>query len=155
MCEAALPAAIKGGNFGAKLTHLWGFWLDVLFFSHVKKHRSRFWLDVSFFFTCESHRSLLWLARTNMRTKIYEIAFWWVFLSMYMINYVTITYFKFTTMKKASWNKWLPPPPSSHVSGYFWIRNRSSGFKISTSTRIHIQIELARPHVCDTYPDAL
>ena len=26
-----------------------GFWLDVSFFSHVKKHRSRFWLDVSFF----------------------------------------------------------------------------------------------------------
>ena len=42
-------AAIKGGNFGAKLTHLCGFWLDVSFFSHVKKHRSRFWLDVSFF----------------------------------------------------------------------------------------------------------
>ena len=39
----------KGGNFGAKLTHLCSFWLDVSFFSHVKKHRSRFWLDVSFF----------------------------------------------------------------------------------------------------------
>ena len=49
VCEAALPAAIKGGNFGAKLTHLCGFWLDVSFFSHVKKHRSRFWLDESFF----------------------------------------------------------------------------------------------------------
>ena len=49
VCEAALQAAIKGGNFGAKLTHLCGFWLDVSFFSHVKKHRSRFWLDVSFF----------------------------------------------------------------------------------------------------------
>ena len=49
VCEAALQAAIKGGNFGAKLAHLCGFWLDVLFFSHVKKHRSRFWLDVSFF----------------------------------------------------------------------------------------------------------
>ena len=86
VCEAALQAAIKGGNFGAKLTHLCGFWLDVSFFSHVKKHRSRFWLDVSFFFTCENHRSLLWLARTNLRTKIYDIAFWWVFLSMYIIN---------------------------------------------------------------------
>ena len=86
VCEAALQAAIKGGNFGAKLTHLCGFWLDVSFFSHVKKHRSRFWLDVSFFFTCKNHRSLLWLARTNLRTKIYDIAFWWVFLSMYIIN---------------------------------------------------------------------
>ena len=49
VCEAALQAAIKGGNFGAKLTHLCGFWLDVSFFSRVKKHRSWFWLDVSFF----------------------------------------------------------------------------------------------------------
>ena len=49
VCEAALQAAIKGGNFGAKLAHLCGFWLDVSFLSHVKKHRSRFWLDVSFF----------------------------------------------------------------------------------------------------------
>ena len=38
------------------------------------------------FFTSENHRSLLWLARTNLRTKIYDIAFWWVFLSMYIIN---------------------------------------------------------------------
>ena len=49
VCEAALQAAIKGGNFGAKLAHPCGFWLDVSFFSRVKKHRSRFWLDVSFF----------------------------------------------------------------------------------------------------------
>ena len=38
------------------------------------------------FFTCENHRSLLWLARANLRTKIYDIAFWWVFLSMYIIK---------------------------------------------------------------------
>ena len=49
MYEAALQAAIKGGNFGAKLTHPCGFWLDVSFFSHVKKHLWRFWLDVSCF----------------------------------------------------------------------------------------------------------
>ena len=42
VCEAALQAAIRGGNFGAKLTHLCGFWLDISFSSHVKKHRSRF-----------------------------------------------------------------------------------------------------------------
>ena len=90
LCEAALQAAIKGGNFGAKLTHLCGFWLDVSFFSHVKKHRSRFWLDVSFFFMCENHRSPLWLASTNLRTKIYDIAFWWIFLSMYIIKINTV-----------------------------------------------------------------
>ena len=44
-----LQASIKDGNFGAKLTHFCAFWLDVSFFSHVKKHRSRFFLDVSFF----------------------------------------------------------------------------------------------------------
>ena len=38
------------------------------------------------FFTCENHRLLLRLARTNLRTKIYDIAFWWVFLGMYIIN---------------------------------------------------------------------
>ena len=76
-------APIKDGNFGAKPTHLRGFWLDVSFFSHVKKDRSRFLLDVPIFLKCENHRSLLWLARTNLRMKIYDIAFWWVFLSMY------------------------------------------------------------------------
>ena len=44
------------------------------------------------FFTCENHRSLLWLARTDLRTKIYDIAFWWVFLSMYIINGNTWVY---------------------------------------------------------------
>ena len=38
------------------------------------------------FFTSENHRSLLWLARINFRTKIYDIAFWWVFLSTYIIK---------------------------------------------------------------------
>ena len=62
VCEAALQAAIKGGNFGAKLGHLCDFWLDVLFFSHVKKHRSRFWLDVSFFSRAKTiFRSSDWL----------------------------------------------------------------------------------------------
>ena len=44
------------------------------------------------FFTCENHCSLLWLARTNLRTKIYDIAFWWVFLSMYIIIVTTSNY---------------------------------------------------------------
>ena len=37
VCEAALQAAIKGGNFGAKLAHFCGFWLDVSF-SHTWKN---------------------------------------------------------------------------------------------------------------------
>ena len=47
VCEAALQATIKGGNFGAKLTHLCGFWWDVSFFSHVKTIvRDSDWLEL-------------------------------------------------------------------------------------------------------------
>ena len=81
--SAKLQAPINGRNFGTKLTHLCGFWLDVSFFSQVKKHRSRFLLDVSFFFHMWKPSLLLWLARTHLRMRIYDIAFWWVFLSMY------------------------------------------------------------------------
>ena len=56
--SGAQQATRKGGNFGAKLTHLCGFWLDV-----------------SFFFTCENHSSLLWVARTYLRIKIYNTTF--------------------------------------------------------------------------------
>ena len=87
VCEAALQAAIKGGNFGAKLTHLCGVWLDVSFFS-CEKTSFAILIGRIIFFTCENHRSLLLLARTNLRTKIYDIAFWWVFLGMYIINHI-------------------------------------------------------------------
>ena len=87
VCEAALQAAIKGGNFGAKLTHLCDFWLDVSFFSRVKKHRSRFWLDVSVFSRVKTIvRSSDWLELSCVR-KINDIAFWRVFLSIYIINH--------------------------------------------------------------------
>ena len=90
MCEVALQAAVKGGNFGAKLTPLCGFWLDVSFFSHVKKTSIAILIGHIIFVMCENHHSLLWLARTNVRTKIYDIAFRWVFLSMtlYIIKYI-------------------------------------------------------------------
>ena len=88
VCEVALQAAVKGGNFGTKLTPLCGFLLDVSFFSHVKKTSFAILIGHIIFFTYENHRSLLWLARTNVRTKIYDITFWWVFLSMYIINYI-------------------------------------------------------------------
>ena len=62
------------------------FWLDVSFFPHVKKYRSRFWLDLSFFSRVKTIvRSSDWLEL--ICTKIYDIAFWWVFLSMYVIKY--------------------------------------------------------------------
>ena len=83
VCEAALQAAIKGGNFGAKLIHPVASDWTYNFF-HTWK--TSFAIGRIFFVTCENHRSLLWLARTNLRTKIYDIAFWWVFLSMYIIK---------------------------------------------------------------------
>ena len=89
VCEAALQAATKGGNFGAKLTHLCGFWLDVSFFLTREKTSFAILIGGIIFFTCENHRSLLLLARTNLRTKIYDIAFWWTFFSTYIINLVT------------------------------------------------------------------
>ena len=81
--SAKLQAPINGRNFGTKLTHLCGFWLDVSFFSQVKKTSLRFLLDVSFFFHMWKPSLLLWLARTHLHMQIYDIAFWWVFLSMY------------------------------------------------------------------------
>ena len=46
----------------------------------------------------------------------------------------------------------LPP----HVSGYFLIHSFFSlDSNISTSTRIRIRIEFARPHVSNTYLDSL
>ena len=88
VCEAALQDAIKGGNFGSKLTHLCGFWLDVSFLT-CEKISFAILIGRIIFFTCENHRSLLWLARTNLRKKIYDIACWWVFLSMYIIKSIT------------------------------------------------------------------
>ena len=46
-CKLLEP--LKGGNFGAKLTHSLWLLIDVSFFSHVKKRRSRFLLVVAFF----------------------------------------------------------------------------------------------------------
>ena len=75
-----VQAPIKGGKFGAKLTHLCGFWLDVSFFSHVRRHRSRFLFGVSFFvflFSFSPVKNIVrsWLATTHLCMKIYLIAF--------------------------------------------------------------------------------
>ena len=80
-----LQAPIKGGNFGAKLTHLSGFWLDVSFFLTHEKTSFAILIGRIIFFTCENDRALLWLAWIHLHMKIYDIAFWWVFLSMYII----------------------------------------------------------------------
>ena len=82
--SGAQQAARKGGNFGAKLTHLCGFWLDVSFFSHVKKTSFAILIGRIIFFTRENHISLIWSARTHLWIKIYNTTLWWVFLSMYI-----------------------------------------------------------------------
>ena len=41
----------------------------------VKKYRSHFLIGRTIFLTREKRRSLFWLARTYIRTKIYDMAF--------------------------------------------------------------------------------
>ena len=43
------------------------------------------------FFMCENYCSFLWLVRTHLSVNIYDIAFWWIFLSMYryIIKFLT------------------------------------------------------------------
>ena len=84
LCKLQVP--IKGRNFGTKLTHLCGFWLDVSFFSHMKKHHWRFLLDVSFFSRVKTIICFFdWLELT------YDTAFWSVFLSMYINKDIYVT----------------------------------------------------------------
>jgi len=85
VCEAALQAAIKSGNFGAKLTPLW-LLIGRIIFLTCEKTSFVILIGRIIFFTCENHSSLLWLARTHLCIKIYNTTFWWVFLSMYIIN---------------------------------------------------------------------
>ena len=78
--QNVLQAHTKAGiKLGTKLVHRCGVSLDVSFFSHVKK----------------KHRSRFWLVRTHWCIEIYDIAFQWVYLSMYTdtIKYnITQTY---------------------------------------------------------------
>ena len=84
LCKLQVP--IKGRNFGVKLTHLCGFWLDVSFFSHMKKHHWRFLLDVSFFSRVKTIICFFdWLELK------YDTAFWSVFLSMYINKDIYVT----------------------------------------------------------------
>ena len=85
VCEAALQAAIKGGNFARNHTPLW-LLIGRIIFLTLEKTSFAILIGRIIFVTCENLRSLLWLARTNLRTKIYDIAVWWVFLSMYLIK---------------------------------------------------------------------
>ena len=70
-------------------TPLWRLIGRIIFLTHEKTSFAIL-IGRIIFFTRENHRSLLWLARTNLRTKIYNIAFWWVFLSMYIIKIIVL-----------------------------------------------------------------
>ena len=94
--------AANSGIFGAKLIHLCGSWLDGSFFSHMRKHCLWFWLDLHYvyivsFFMCDKCLSLLWLARTHLHMKINDIAFQWVYLSMYIIALKCISFWVLET----------------------------------------------------------
>ena len=68
-CKKQVP--IKGGNFNMELTHLCGFWLVVSFFFFLRVKN----------IVCSSDRLEL-----ICEWKLYDEAFWWVFLSMHIIK---------------------------------------------------------------------
>jgi hypothetical protein len=56
----------------------------------VKNHRSRLLIGRTIFLTVKIDVCGLWLAETHFRMKIYNLAFQWVCLSMYIINHIII-----------------------------------------------------------------
>ena len=77
-CEgtASCKCIKTGGNLGAKRTHCCGFWLDVSFFSRVKKYRSWFWLDVSLFSRVKS------IVRSSDCLELISV---WIYVTAYII----------------------------------------------------------------------
>ena len=66
MCSKPRCQLQEKGGILARNSH--SFWLEVSFFSHMKKHRSRFWLDVSFFSRMKTiFRSSDWLELVCVR----------------------------------------------------------------------------------------
>ena len=79
-CKLQEKAGILARNSHTSVASDWTY-----HFSQTWKNivRDSDWTNSFFFFTCENHRLLIWLARTHLRMKIYDLAFWWVFLSLY------------------------------------------------------------------------
>ena len=88
VCEAAFQAAsaYKRREFRRE-THI-PLWLLIGRISFLTREKTSFTIFIGriIFFKCENRRLLFWLARTHLRMKIYDIAFWWVFLSTYIIK---------------------------------------------------------------------
>ena len=84
----------KAGKLCSKLTHRYGFWLDLLISISLKVERKNpiFSIPIRLVkvLPCEKHCWLLWLARTFLRTKIYDKTFKSAYLSMYKTNTETI-----------------------------------------------------------------
>ena len=93
MCAKRRPASCKKRREFWRETHT-PLWLLIgrIIFLTCEKTSFAILIGRIIFFTCENHSSLLWLARTHLRIKIYNTAFWWVFLSMYIINHHIISY---------------------------------------------------------------
>ena len=83
--------AYKRREFWPNLTHLCGFWLDVLFFFKREKASFVILIGRTLFFTRENHCSLLWLAGTHLRMKIYDIFL--VCISQYVCNKILYHFF--------------------------------------------------------------
>ena len=80
-----LQEPIEGRNFGAKLTYLCGFWLDVSFFSQLKKRSFATMMGrFNFFFSRVKNivRSSDWLELICVWR--FFISFQWVYLSIYI-----------------------------------------------------------------------
>ena len=84
-CVANCERLWKAGILGQAHTPLWLLIGRIIFLTREKTSFAIL-IGLIILFTCENHRSFLWLARTHLLMNVYDIAFWWVFLSMYRIH---------------------------------------------------------------------
>ena len=86
-CVRSCAASCKNRREFWRETHtpLWLLIRRIIFLTR-EKYRARFWLDVSF--SSRVKTIVRSSARTNLRRKIYDLPFWSVFFSMYIINIV-------------------------------------------------------------------
>ena len=92
VCEAAPQEALQNAS-AFKRREFWRethtpLWLLIGQIIFLIREKTSFAILIGciFFFKCKSRRSRLWLAKTHLRTKIYDIAFSWVFLSMCILK---------------------------------------------------------------------
>ena len=90
VCKAGLSkleekAGILARNSHTSLASDWTYHFSLMWKNIVRD------FDWTYHFFHVWKPSLIWLARTHLWIKIYNTTFWWVFLSMYIINSYTGT----------------------------------------------------------------